>query len=72
MVRDDLDVTLPKNMVRVREMTNRYIEYLFETACMLPNEHCVDLATRIASLMLLYPKDPYIIVFTFLSALYRS
>ncbi len=72
MVRDDLDVTLPKNMVRVREMTRRYIEYMVETSSMLSNDQGVDLATRIASLMVLYPKDPYIIVFTILSALYRS
>jgi len=71
MVRDDLDVTLPKSMVRAREMTKRYIEYLFETASMLPNAQCVDLASRIACLMLLYPKDPYILAFTFLSAVYR-
>lgn len=72
MVRDDLDVTLPKSMVRIREMTCRYIEYMFEAGPMLPNNACVDLASRIAFLMLMYPKDPYILVFTFLSALYRS
>lgn len=72
MVRDDLDITLPKNMVRVREMMRRYVEYVFETSSMLPNDQCVDIATRVASLMMLYPKDPYIIVFTMLSALYRA
>lgn len=72
MVRDDLEVTLPKNMVRVREMTRKYIEYLFEAGPMLPNTAYVDLASRIAFLMLMYPKDPYILVFTLLSAVYRS
>ncbi len=72
MIRDDLEVTLPKTMVRAREMTCRYIEYMFEMSSMLPNTQSVDLATRIALLMMLYPKDPYILVFTFLSALCRS
>lgn len=71
MIRDDLDVTLPKHMVRVREMTQRYIEYMFETGAMLPDSACVELASRIAFLMLMYPKDPYILAFTVLSALYR-
>ncbi len=72
MVRDDLDVTLPKTMVRVRDMTRRYIDYAFETSTMLTDNQSVDLSSRIAYLMLMYPKDPYIIVFTLLSALYRS
>lgn len=71
MIRDDLDTTLPKTMGRVRDMTRKYIEYMFEVGSMLPNNACVELASRIAMLMLLYPKDPYILVFTMLSAVYR-
>jgi len=72
MVRDDLDTALPKSMVSVRNMVHRYIEYLFEMGGILPSEQCVDLASRVAYLMLMYPKDPYILLFTFLSAVYRS
>lgn len=72
MVRDDIDVTLPKNMVRVREMTRRYIEYMFEVGPMLSDTACIEVASRIAFLMVMYPKDPYILIFTFLSAIYRS
>lgn len=71
MIRDDLPTTLPPTHSDTREMCRRYLEYMTETSGDLSKEQYLNQASRVLFLMLLYPKDPYIVAFTVLSALYR-
>lgn len=71
MIRDDLPTTLPKSQADTREMCRRYLEYMAESSAGLSKEQYLNQASRVLFLMLLYPKDPYIVAFTVLSALYR-
>lgn len=71
MIRDDLPTTLPNSQADTREMCRRYLEYMTETSASLSKEQYLNQASRVLFLMLLYPKDPYIVAFTVLSAMYR-
>lgn len=70
-VNDELDVTMPKSMARTRSMIRLYIRYLFDSASDMDAESFRSEASRMLFLMLMFPKDPYILAFTTLSALYR-
>jgi len=69
MVRDDLAINVPQ--LRIQRMTKRYIEYFEELMPPLTPAQFQDQASRVLFLILMFPKDPYSIAFTILSALYR-
>lgn len=71
LIQDDLPVLLASATSRTQEITNVYLGYMRTTASELsPSEYIQD-ASRMLFLMLMDPKDPYILSFAILSALYR-
>lgn len=71
LVQDDLPTLLSSAAIRTREMSNVYLEYMKVTASELSSAEYIQEASRMMFLMLMDPKDPYIVAFGILSALYR-
>lgn len=71
LFQDDLPMLLPSSAIRTRELTSVYLGYMKDTAGEMPAAQYIQEASRMLFLMLMDPKDPYILAFGILSALYR-
>jgi len=68
LIRDDLEISLPPHH---RLNAQRYLNYIEEVGHPLPTLQYRNQASRILFMMLMQPKDPYILVYTTIAALRR-
>ena len=71
LIQDDLPILMASAAIRSREITDVYLGYMRETASEMPTPQYIQEASRMLFLMLMDPKDPYVVAFAVLSALYR-
>lgn len=71
LVQDDLPTLLQSAALRTRELTDVYLGYMRETAAEMSTPQYIQEASRMLFLMLMDPKNPYVVAFAVLSALYR-
>lgn len=71
LVQDDLPILLHSAALRTRELTDVYLGYMRDTAAEMPTPQYIQEASRMLFLMLMDPKNPYVVAFAVLSALYR-
>ena len=71
LIQDDLPTLMASAAIRSREITDVYLGYMRDTASEMPTQQYIQEASRMLFLMLMDPKDPYVVAFGVLAALYR-